>query len=186
MEKANLLLSDVQWPHNIIPLCFIVLSGRRGDYSHCRLQLHITITPLLCRVPRPVQSAPTLAPGGAVWPVVSRHGDQAWDQGPLPLFAKYGEAGGRARTVRPRQPGCEGGSLHPAAAASLHPRKNWPHSDEAGGEGERGGGIWRVERLSWEQEYKYLLFFCSELSERGGSEGSVQAGAGAATRNIIE
>ena len=28
--------------------------------------------------------------------VVSRHGDQAWDQGPLPLFAKYGEAGGRA------------------------------------------------------------------------------------------
>ena len=90
------------------------------------------------------------------------------------------------RTVRPRQPGCEGGSLHPAAAASLHPRKNWPHLDVAGGEGERGGGIWRVERLSWEQEYKYLLFFCSELSERGGSEGSVQAGAGAATRNIIE
>ena len=33
MEKANLLLTDVRWPHNIIPLCFIVLSGRRGDYT---------------------------------------------------------------------------------------------------------------------------------------------------------
>ena len=96
MEKANLLLTDVRWPHNIIPLCFIVLSGRRGDSSHCRLQLHITITPPPCRVPRPVQSAASLAPGGAVRGVVSRHGDQAGDQGPLPLFAKYGEAGGRA------------------------------------------------------------------------------------------
>lgn len=188
MEKANLLLSDVQWPHNIIPLCFIVLSGRRGDYSHCRLQLHITITPPPCRVPRPVQSAPTLAPGGAVRPVVwcPVTGTRLGTRGHCPFLQSMARLVAGPRTVRPRQPGCEGGSLHPAAAASLHPRKNWPHSDEAGGEGERGGGIWRVERLSWEQEYKYLLFFCSELSERGGSEGSVQAGAGAATRNIIE
>ena len=169
MEKANLLLTDVRWPHNIIPLCFIVLSGRRGDSSHCRLQLHITITPPPCRVSRPVQSAASLAPGGAVRGVVSRHGDQAGDRGHCPFLQSMARLVAGPRTVRPRQPGCEGGSLHPAAAASLHPRKNWPHSDEAGGEGERGGGIWRVERLSWEQEYKYLLFFCSELSEIGGS-----------------
>ena len=79
--------------HTISSLYVLLSSPDAGETT---LQLHITITPPPCRVPRPVQSAASLAPGGAVRGVVSRHGDQAGDRGPLPLFAKYGEAGGRA------------------------------------------------------------------------------------------
>ena len=95
MEKANLLVTDVRWPHNIIPLCFIVLSGRRGDYTAAS---HNNNTSALPRVEAGAECGQpgTGRRGAAGGEVVSRHGDQAGDQGPLPLFAKYGEAGGRA------------------------------------------------------------------------------------------